>query len=220
MRRVRAVLFDLDGTLADTAADLTRALNHVLVGIDVEPVPLSRARTHVSQGAVALLALGLGAGTDDPRVGNLRGPFLEFYANNLCVDSCLFDGIDALLRMLDDGGIAWGVVTNKPRAYTLPLLDALPLPTPPGVVVCGDDLAVKKPHPLPVRHACATLDVSPTDTLFVGDDPRDITAGLRAGTGTVVAGWGYIDATVNPGLWGADGIAAEPAQLGAFLRQH
>jgi phosphoglycolate phosphatase len=219
MKRVQAVLFDLDGTLADTAADLTRALNHALAGIPVAPVDISRSREHVSRGAVALIALGLGVSVDDPRVDGLRSPFLKFYARNLCVDTCLFDGIEVLLRMLDQNNIRWGVVTNKPRSYTTPLLNALPLPSPPAALVCGDDLPVKKPHPLPVRRALEMLAVAPVNAVFVGDDPRDITAGLRAGTRTVVAGWGYIGESVNPATWGADAIAGHVEQLEALLRQ-
>ena len=217
MNRARGVLFDLDGTLADTAADLTAALNHALAGLGVAPLPLETTRPYVSRGAGALLQLALGAAAGDPRIEASRPRFLAWYADHLCIETRLYPGIAALLESLADQEIAWGVVTNKPRAYTVPLLDDLPLPHPPASIVCADDLPHKKPHPLPVRHACAALGALPGDCLFVGDDRRDVTAGFRAGTVTAAAAWGYIGPGESPRNWGADLVADHAGCLTAWL---
>ncbi len=213
----RGVLFDLDGTLADTAADLTNALNRVLVDHDLEPVALADTREHVSRGASALLQLSLGAAGDDPRIDAWRPAFLDYYAKALCEHTRLFPGIAGLIEGLADLGIAWGVVTNKPRAYTVPLLDALTLPSRPSVLVCADDLAHKKPHPLPLRHACERLGAATFHCVYVGDDRRDVIAGFRAGTGTAAALWGYIGPGENPATWGADIMAPDAPRLADHL---
>lgn len=214
---LEAVLFDLDGTLADTAADLTGALNGVLAEIGRPALELERTRPFASRGARALLRLGLGAQADDARVEALMPRFLELYGARLCEETCLYPGIDALIEELAVLNIRWGVVTNKPRPYTVPLVERLPLPSPPSAIVCGDDLAEKKPHPAPVRHALDEIGVPPWSALFAGDDRRDVMAGWRAGAATVVALWGYIDAGETPATWGADAVADDPWQLGRLI---
>lgn len=212
-RTPRAVLFDLDGTLADTAADLTATLNHVLASHDIAPLDLEQTRPHVSSGAAALLQLGLGTGADDSRLGDMRNAFLEHYGNNLCIHTRLFPGIHRFLVQLTQRDIPFAVVTNKPRAYTVPLLESLRLPSPPASIVCGDDLAVRKPHPAPVRAACSAMGVEPFDCIFAGDDQRDVIAGFRAGTHTIAAIYGYIGVDQQPSNWGADGLAGSATEL-------
>ncbi len=213
MSRCRGVLFDLDGTLADTAADLTRALNRVLAELDRPPKALEDTRPHVSLGAAVLLRIGLDTHPGDPRIGELFPRLLRFYAEDICVETRLFPAIDTLLDSLRANGTPWGIVTNKPRAYTGPLLDALPLPVPPSTVICADDLPHRKPHPLPIRRACQVLEAAPGDCLYVGDDRRDIVAGFRAGAWTAAAAWGYLGPDEDPATWGADIVADDAAAL-------
>lgn len=211
-----AVLFDLDGTLADTAEDLTAALNSVLAQAGRAPLPLETTRPLVSRGALALLRLGFDIDGSDPRMTALRESFLDFYGRNLSVSSCLFPGIADLLRRFQARGIPFGVVTNKPRAYTEPLLAEL-LPTPPASVVCGDDLAVQKPHPAPLLLACRQIGVRPFQCVFIGDDRRDVVAGLRAGMTTIVAAYGYIGPGEQPMDWGARHVADAPEQIAKLI---
>ncbi len=212
MSRIGAMLFDLDGTLADTAADLTGALNAVLTARGRQPLPLAHTRAHVSQGAAALLTLGFGMTPDQPGFDALRRDFLAYYADHLCVETRLFPGIAELIDHLAARGIDWGIVTNKPERYTLPLLRELPLPEP-GVIVCGDTLAHKKPHPAPLRLACKRLGVAASHAVYVGDDQRDIIAGFRAGSATVAVRWGYLGLDTPVERWGADRIVADCGEL-------
>ena len=207
------MLFDLDGTLADTAADLTAALNRVLDELSEPYVANAQARPHVSRGALALLRLGLRARQDDPRPAALLPRFLEFYAAALCEETRLFPGIEECLDRLDGGHIPFGVVTNKPREYTLPILERLDVARRLSAVVCGDDLAVKKPHPAPLRRASEEFEIAAHDIVYVGDDRRDVTAGFRAGMPTIIAAWGYLGPGETPETWGANAIAATPLDL-------
>ncbi|GJL83708.1 MAG: phosphoglycolate phosphatase [marine bacterium B5-7] len=215
--RPQAVLFDLDGTLVDTALDLTAALNHVLTSIDLKPLADEAVRAYVSAGAGALLALGLNTRIDDSHVAELRAEFLDYYGRNLAVHSCLFEGMDDLLEELAEAQIPWGIVTNKPRAYTLPLIDLLALRHQPACVICGDDFAVKKPHPAPLTKAFRLLDTLPFHGMYVGDDRRDIIAGWRVGCSTVVAGWGYLGPGESILTWGAHAICETPVALSRLI---
>jgi 2-phosphoglycolate phosphatase len=217
MNRIAAMLFDLDGTLADTAADLTAALNAVMTERGLAPLPLEQTRAHVSLGAAALIRLGLGAGPGDPGFAELRQAFLAYYRDHLCIETRLFPGIERLLDDLAARGVAWGIVTNKPVAYTLPLLRQLQLPTQPGAVVCGDTMAHSKPHPAPIREACRLLDASPSRAAYVGDDLRDIVAGFRAGTATVAVRWGYLGIGTAVERWGADRVVSSSDELRELL---
>lgn len=200
------VLFDLDGTLVDTAPDLAHALNAARAAEDLPPLPLAQVRPHVSRGGRGLVEIGFDDATGPPaaQADRRRARLLAAYAEAVCVDSALFPGMAAMLAQLESAGVSWGIVTNKPLRFTTPLLDALSLSSRAAVVVCGDTLAQSKPDPAPVRHALAQAGLPAVDTLMIGDDPRDVQAGRAAGTRTAVAGWGYLGATPARADWGAD----------------
>ena len=212
-----AVLFDLDGTLADTAPDLCATLNILLLEEGRPQQPFSRLRPHTSSGVRGLLGEGFGIEPADAEYGRLSARFLEIYGARLCELSTLFDGIPKLLDTLEAHGIAWGIVTNKRARYTDPLVAALGLSPRTACVVSGDTTAEAKPSPLPVLHACAVLGCAPQRTLYVGDDRRDIVAGRAAGTLTAAVSYGYLGNGGPPHTWGADFVADHPADLAAYL---
>lgn len=208
-----AVFFDLDGTLADTAPDLGAALNHLLAEHGREPLPHSVLRPHVSAGARGLLRVGFGIEPDHPGYASLRERFLDIYEQALCEHTALFAGMDTLLAALEAKGIAWGVVTNKPERFTLPLMAALGLAGRAAAIVGGDTTAKAKPDPLPLLHACTAAGVAARASAYVGDDLRDIQAGRAAGMRTFAAAWGYLGDGLPIAEWGADRLIAEPAGL-------
>jgi phosphoglycolate phosphatase len=210
---VDAVLFDLDGTLADTAPDLGAALNRVRTDRGLEPVPLAQLRPYASHGARGLLGAGMAVAPGDPDYEALREAFLAHYAAMLCVASALFAEIDTVLASLDARALPWGIVTNKATRFTAPLLDALRLAARAGAVVCGDTTAFAKPHPAPLAFAAERLGVAPTRCVYVGDARRDVEAGQAAGMRTLVASWGYIAPEEAPATWRADGMLETPAAL-------
>lgn len=187
---VRAVLFDLDGTLLDTAPDLVGALNHLRTTEGLEPVAIGDYRHLVSRGALGLIRAGLpnrGAAAE----AAWRERFLAHYADHLLDHTTAFDGVDELLAGLDERRLPWGVVTNKPAFLTDPIVAALGWRARAAFVVSGDTLTVSKPDPAPVRLACERAGVSPAEALMVGDDPRDLEAGRAAGARSVLAAYGY-----------------------------
>lgn len=190
MSRYQAVLFDLDGTLLDSAPDLVGSLNWVRRSEGMEPLPVADMSPFASKGALGLLRAGMPETSAD-QLETWRLMFLEHYANNSYRDSRLYDGIAELLDYLVETGIAWGVVTNKIESLTFPIIEAAKLETSVGCVVCGDTLAESKPHPAPVLYACSVLNAEPDRSLFVGDDIRDIQAGRAAGTHTAAVYYGY-----------------------------
>jgi phosphoglycolate phosphatase len=210
--RPDAVLFDLDGTLIDTAPDLLAALDHVRASFGLAPCDRARLRPWVSRGAAGLVEVGL-PGLEAPARDRGRERLLAHYAENLWVESAPFPGVDKLLAGLRGQGVALGVVTNKIERFALPALAQAGWQGLFGCVVCGDHVARSKPDPEPVSTACRALDVSPAKTLFVGDDRRDVAAGRAAGVATVVAAWGYIPHGEDIGDWSPDGVIAEPAAL-------
>jgi phosphoglycolate phosphatase len=212
-----AVLFDLDGTLADTAPDLCATLNMLLLEEGRPQQPFSRLRPHTSSGVRGLLGEGFGIAPADRGYGRLSTRFLEIYGARLCEMSTLFDGIPALLDTLEAHGMAWGIVTNKRARFTDPLVAALGLSPRTTCVVSGDTTAEAKPSPLPVLHACAVLGCAPQRTLYVGDDRRDIVAGRAAGTLTAAVSYGYLGNSGPPHTWGADFVADHPADLETYL---
>ena len=214
---VRAVLFDLDGTLADTASDLARALNRVRAAHHLAPVPVETTRPYTSSGARGLLKVGFGLNPGDERYDALRLQFLDFYAAEICVDTRLFDGMAELLAQLDQDGLPWGVVTNKAERYTLALLQDLHLDQRAACVVGGDTAARAKPHPDPLLHAAAALRLPPSACLYVGDDLRDVQAARAAGMRVIAAKYGYLGDGGSIESWQADAIIEHPREVLDYL---
>jgi phosphoglycolate phosphatase len=212
-----AVLFDLDGTLADTAPDLGRATNLLLREEGRDELALSVLRPYTSQGVRGLLRAGFDIVPEDTDYPRLAERFLEFYEANLCAETRLFDGIPELLDGLEALNLGWGIVTNKRRRYTDPLVALLNLAQRTPCVVSGDTTAAAKPSPLPVLHACTLLGSRPERTLYVGDDRRDIVAGKAAGCLTVAVSYGYLGDSGPLDSWGADLIVDHPDELATFV---
>lgn len=207
------VLFDLDGTLVDTAPDLGHALNTLRLRRGFEPLAHSAIRAQASHGARGLIRLGFGLGPQDPGFEALRQEFLETYAGVLTARSDLFPGMGAVLDVLEARGLRWGVVTNKPARFTEPLLAHLRLYDRAACVVSGDTCAQPKPHPAPLLLACRRVAAEPGDCLYVGDAARDVEAAHAAGMPAVVALWGYLGADDRPETWGADALADSPSAI-------
>lgn len=210
--RRRAVLFDLDGTLLDTAPDMAGALNELRIAEGLPPLPFDTLRPHVSHGSARLVSVGFELEAGD-RYERLRQRFLDVYRARLASATLPFDGMDTVLAAIESAGMPWGVVTNKPGWLTEPLLEALGLRRRASCVVSGDTLPVRKPHPQPLLHAAETLGLDPGRCTYVGDAERDIQAGRAAGMETVVAAFGYLGASDDPSAWGADGIVGSPVEL-------
>jgi len=207
---IEAVLFDLDGTLADTAGDLAGALNRVRADKGLQAVPAAQLRAHASAGARGLLAAGLGVTPDHADYPALRDAFLAYYADGLVITTRLFDGVAEMLDALEARNVRWGVVTNKAHRYTMPVLEALGLAGRAGAIVSGDTTAHPKPHPAPLLHAAETLGVAPSACVYVGDDLRDVVAGNSAGMSTLVADYGYLGESGSSEGWPATGWIAAP----------
>ena len=214
---VDAVLFDLDGTLADTALDLAAALNRVRIDRGLEPVPPARLRSSSSHGARGLIGTGMGIAPSHPDYHALRDAFLAHYESALCVDTTLFADVGAVLDEIESRALKWGIVTNKATRYTMPLLELLGLGGRARVVVCGDTTPHTKPHPAPLLAAATGLGVAPERCVYVGDAERDVAAGVAAGMRTLVARYGYIDVGEDPDRWPADGAIDDPGALLAWL---
>ncbi|WP_373975022.1 HAD-IA family hydrolase [Chitinibacter sp. SCUT-21] len=210
---IKAVLFDLDGTLADTAPDMGAALNRLLIEEGIAPRSLDDIRPVTSHGARGLLELGFGIGPTHTRFGELRERFLDLYAEKICEGTTLFDGISELISEIDARGMRWGIITNKPMRFTDPLVQLLPLPIAPQTCVSGDTVGIPKPDAKPMLHAAAELGIDPQHCLYVGDAERDIEAGRRVGMKTVLANYGYISETDQPESWGADLNINHPLEL-------
>jgi N-acetyl-D-muramate 6-phosphate phosphatase len=216
--RLQAVLFDLDGTLADTAPDLARTVNLMREKRGLESVPPEQLRPHVSSGARGMLSSAFGMGTDHPDYPAMRTEFLEIYADNLCIGSRLFPGMDVFLDTLESAGLKWGVVTNKFERLARPVMEGLGLAGRAGVVVGGDTCPRPKPFPDSLLHAASVLGVAPARTLYIGDDERDVQAARAAGMPVIVAGYGYLGENRVPALWGADAIMQSVAEIQAWVR--
>lgn len=211
----KAILFDLDGTLLDTAPDMAAALNRVRAEQGLEPMPFEAIRPHVSNGARGLLGIGLGITPDDKGYEALRERFLALYAEDLAVHTCLFPGLEALVESLEQRALPWGVVTNKPGELTRRLLEALEIT--PAVVVCGDDLRRAKPHPDPLLFAAGKLRLPPNAIWYIGDHERDVVAGNAAHMPTVAGRWGYLDGERPIESWGATVVIDNPEDIAHLL---
>lgn len=210
---IKAVLFDLDGTLADTARDLGAALNRLLAEENLPPQPYAAVRPIASHGARGLVSLGFGIDKSHPRFEEFRLRFLEQYDHDFSSHTTLFDGINELILALAARGLQWGIITNKPMRFTDRLVPALPFAVPPAVVVSGDTVGVAKPDPAPMLHACRLIDTDPRHCLYVGDAERDIQAGRAVGMKTVLVNWGYIADSDDTASWQADISIDQPAEL-------
>jgi phosphoglycolate phosphatase len=218
MRAVDLVLFDLDGTLADTAPDLAGAVNRMLMARGREPLPLAELRPVASHGARGLLGRAFDVVPADPEFEALRQEFFREYEGALCVESSLFPAMDAALAELEKRGVLWGIVTNKIARFTVPLVRALGLHERAACVVSGDTAARPKPDPAPLLHALATTMTTADAALYVGDDLRDIQAGRAAGIRTVAVSYGYLGDGPHYAQWGADHIVHSPSELLTLVR--
>jgi len=210
---IRTVLFDLDGTLLDTAPDLCYALNILRQEHGLPPLSLESVRPAASHGGIAIVRKGFSMNPDEPGFEPLRKRFLEIYQDNLVRETAFFNGMAELLENIESTGMKWGVVTNKPSWLTEPLLEKLGLSQRAACIVSGDTIPMKKPHPAPLIHACMLSQSLVTECLYVGDAERDIQAGNSAGMKTIVALFGYIDENDRPETWGADHLVSSPAEI-------
>lgn len=207
------ILFDLDGTLVDTAPDLGYALNLQRERHGLQALPLETIRPYASHGSKGLLSVGFNLSPEDDSFEAMRAEYLDLYDQVFTRAPVLFDGVAELLQHLEGNGTPWGVVTNKPRRFSEPLLAAMQLNHRMTCLVCGDDAAQPKPAPDTLLMACAQASINPETCFYVGDAERDIEAGNAAGMRTVVALYGYIDETDRPMSWGADFSIQQPADL-------
>ncbi|MCL6262907.1 HAD-IA family hydrolase [Craterilacuibacter sp. RT1T] len=210
---IQAVLFDLDGTLADTARDLGGALNRLLAEEGLPAQPYAAIRPIASHGARGLVSLGFGITQEHPRFEEYRLRFLEQYEHGFANETCLFDGVNDMIAALAARGLSWGIITNKPMRFTDRLVPALPFVLAPAVVVSGDTVGVAKPDPKPMLHAASQIGIQPAHCLYVGDAERDIQAGRIVGMKTVLANWGYIADSDKPEQWAADIAIDHPLDL-------
>jgi phosphoglycolate phosphatase len=213
---VGAVLFDLDGTLVDTAGDLGAAANRMLERRALPPKPIAQLRPQASHGARGLLGVAFGVTPESPDYEALRVEFLETYEKALCVESRLFDTLDRLLARMEANHLPWGIVTNKVARFTLPLLKQLDLATRAACVVCGDTTPHTKPHPAPMFEAARLAGVPAASCIYVGDDARDVAAGNAAGMQTIAASYGYCGDS-DPSSWHAGTVIDTPAELTALI---
>jgi len=208
----QAVLFDLDGTFADTAPDLGRAVNAMRSARGLGPVALSETRRVTSMGARGLLGVGFGISPEHPDYAAMRDEFLQIYEANLCCDTVLFPGMAELVDRLEADGLRWGIVTNKAERFALPLMRQLGYGARAACIIGGDTTGHMKPHPAPLLAAAAVLALPPTQCIYVGDDERDILAGKAAGMKTIAVRFGYLNGG-NPDAWGAESVVDAPLDI-------
>ncbi len=217
---IRTVLFDLDGTLADTAPDLAFALNQVLLEQGHAPLPFETIRPVVSHGGIALIRLGFKLEPEHPNFAPLRQRLLEIYRANIARETTLFPGMADLLDNIEQNGMNWGIITNKPAWLTEPLIEALGLTERAACIVSGDTCNNRKPHPEPMLYGCQLAGSEAHQCLYVGDAQRDIEAGNRAGMRTIVALFGYIADNDTPENWGADVLQNSPADIQHWITKN
>lgn len=212
-----AILFDLDGTLVDTAPDMASALNHILQEEGMDSLPLETIRPHVSRGGLALTKLAFDEHREEADIEPLRLRFLDYYLQHVADHSSLFDGFESVLQTLEAKAIPWGVVTNKPGWLTDPLMQELGLQSRSSVTISGDTTSERKPHPLPLITAAEIINRNCENCLYIGDDPRDIEAGNAANMTTVIARYGYITDPGNLTSWQADHLIEKPQDILGLL---
>ena len=216
-RAVRAVLFDLDGTLVDSAPDLAGAANRLRADHGLPPLPLAQLRPMVGSGARGMVGVAFGVAPGDARFEPLRDAFLAHYEAGLLERTRPFDGVEAMLSALEAAGLPWGIVTNKATRFTTPIVAGLGLARRAAVVVCGDTTPHAKPHPEPLWHAARALGLAPEGVVYVGDDLRDAQAAKAAGMAMVAATWGYLGVGEPVHAWGADVLLDAPGRLVDWL---
>jgi len=214
---IKAVLFDFDGTLADTAPDLGHALNRQRVARGIPALPIEQIRPQASAGSRGLLNLGFNIKPGDNDYESMRDEFLYFYTERLCHDTCLFPGVDELLDELEIRDLPWGIVTNKPARFAHPLIQMLGLTQRVACVICGDETNNTKPHPEPLLAASNKIAISPTSCIYLGDDIRDVQASLAAGMQPIVARYGYLGNDQPPENWGTNYLIDHPTELLNYL---
>jgi 2-phosphoglycolate phosphatase len=209
--RFAAVLFDLDGTLIDSAPDLAATANAMRVARGLEPLPYGRLRPMVGSGARGMVGTAFGIGPGDDGFDLLREEFLDRYAQGLLRHTRVFESMQPVVASIERAGVRWGIVTNKHARFTQPVVEGLRLRA--AVVISGDTTPHAKPHPAPLLEAARRLDMPPSSCVYVGDDLRDVVAGRSAGMATVAAAWGYLGESEPIDTWGADAVLQDPADL-------
>lgn len=210
---IKAVLFDLDGTLIDSAPDLGAAADKMRVDRGMAALPLTLYRPMAGAGARGMISIAFGLGPEDGRYDSLREEFFSNYESRMTELTYAFDGVVDLVRDLERLGLKWGVVTNKAKRFTLPLTRSMPLFDRAGTIVAGDTTPHSKPHPAPLLEAARQLGLEPERCLYVGDDERDIIAGRAAGMATVAAAYGYLGSAGETIEWNADATISSPKEL-------
>ena len=217
-KNIAAVLFDLDGTLIDSAPDLGAAADKMRTDRGLESLPLALYRPMAGAGARGIIAVAFGLTPDDARFADLREEFFRNYESRMTENTSVFDGVAELIAHIGQVGLKWGVVTNKSARFTVPLTQAMPLFSTAQTIVSGDTTPHSKPHPAPLLEAARQLDLAPEYCIYVGDDERDIVAGRAAGMPTVAAAYGYLGKTADTVGWKADATIAAPGALLNLLR--
>ena len=213
-----AVLFDLDGTLIDSAPDLAGAANDLRQAQGMPPLPFASLRPMVGAGARGMVGVAFGAKPGDAEFEGLRDAFLARYEQRMLQQTAVFDAMQPVLQSLETAGVRWGVVTNKASRFTEPIVDGLRLRTRLAALVCGDTTPHSKPHPAPLLEAARQLGIDAAACVYVGDDARDVVAGRAAGMATLAAQWGYLGNGAGIHEWGADAVLGEPSQLLNWLQ--
>lgn len=215
--KIDGVLFDLDGTLLDTAADLTAALNHVLELKQLKALSTAEARSSISTGVSGLLALG-GITPTDPIFPSLREKFLNYYRQHICIHTHLFHEVETLINYLQEKKRLWGIVTNKSANLTEELINKFPLLKNANCIIAGDTLKYSKPHPLPLLHACNCIGCPPENCIYVGDAKSDIKAANAAGMFSLIALYGFIGNNEDIDNWNASAKISSPLDIIQYLK--
>lgn len=219
MSTIKTVLFDLDGTLLDTAPDLAQALNQLRIKHDLPELPMPVIRPTVGYGSKTMLKLGFDVDDSHPQYASLLSDFLNYYEKHMLDSTQLFPQMNNVLSHLENHNIPWGIVTNKPARFTHDLLRSLKLDKRAACIVCGDTLPKRKPEPDQILHACNLLQQKPANTLYVGDTSIDVVASKAAGTKSLVALYGYISNDEDPYDWKADGYVHDPIEIIEWLEE-